>query len=200
MTDAAPQEAGDAELAARVAAGDEVAFQRLADRHVGRLLRLAQRMLGDADEADDVAQEALVRLWLHAGRWRPERSRLATWLHTVVFRLCLDRLRARRSAGPGGGEEAAAAAAEVAAGDPSLDSVAREEDLRRLEVALAALPARQRGALALHYHEELSGREAAEVMGVSVRAFWALLHRARGAAHDLLRRGDDRGAGIGGRR
>ena len=72
------------------------AFRRFADRHVGRMLRLAQSILGSAAEADEVAQEALRRVWRHAARWDAARGQPGTWVHTNVARLCVDRLRQRR--------------------------------------------------------------------------------------------------------
>ncbi len=163
----------DEALMRRIAGGDEQAFRLLADRHLGRMLRLAGKMLGSAADADDVAQEALLRVWSHAGRWRPARAKLTTWLYTIVYRLCLDRLRRPVSAPLDAGYEAE---------DPApsaLDGLSRAHDLQRLAAAMKALPDRQRAALTLFYYEEMSGPEAAEIMGLGVRAFWSLLHRAR---------------------
>ncbi len=163
----------DETLMSLVAAGDETAFRALTERHLGRILRLAQKMLGSAVEADDVAQEALLRLWMNAARWQPERSKLTTWLYAIVYRLCVDRLRMRR----GVSLELA-----MEAEDPrpdALEALARERDLRQLETAMATLQPRQRAALTLFYYEELNGTDAAAVLGMSLRAFWSLLHRAR---------------------
>lgn len=174
-------EPSDDALMERVASGDGEALRLLAGRHVGRLLRLAQRLLGDEAAADEVAQEALVRLWTHASRWDRERSRLTTWLYAIVYRLCVDRLRDRRW------WSASEVPAEHASDVPgALDALSREADLRRLSDAIGALPARPRAALTLHYYEGLSGQEAAEVLGVSLRAFWSLLHRAREAVRAQL--------------
>lgn len=163
----------DETLMRRIARGDEQAFRLIADRHLGRMLRLAGKMLGSAADADDVAQEALIRLWSHARSWRPDRSKLTTWLYTIVYRLCLDRLRLPASAPLDVG-------CEIEDPAPSaLDGLAQASDLRRLAAALAALPDRQRAALTLFYYEELSGPEAAEIMGLRLQAFWSLLHRGR---------------------
>ena len=82
----------DEALMARVARGDERAFQALARRHLPAMLGLARRILGNAAEAEDVAQEALMRVWTHAPRWRPL-ALFRTWLTRVVVNLCLDRKR-----------------------------------------------------------------------------------------------------------
>jgi len=166
-------EESDETLMARVAAGDERAFARLAERHSGRMLRLAQRTLGSAAEADEVAQEALLRVWQHARRFRPERARLATWIYAIVYRLAIDRLRRPRTL-----PLELAMEIEDAAPD-ALEAMSRASELARLAAAMATLQPRQRAALTLFYYDELEGAEAAAVLGVSLRAFWSLLHRAR---------------------
>jgi RNA polymerase sigma-70 factor (ECF subfamily) len=170
MTASEPE---DAALMERVAAGDEQAFRMLADRHLGRMLRLARKMLGSAAEADDIAQEALLRIWMNARRWRADRSRLTTWIYTIVYRLCIDRLRLPRNATLDLAMEAE---------DPGPDALERlslASDLNQLAAAIDMLPPRQRAALTLFYYEEMSGPDAAEVLGLGLRAFWSLLHRAR---------------------
>ena len=165
---------------ARVVAGDEAAFRALADRQLGGMLRLAQKMLGSAADADEVAQEVLLRVWLRAGSWDPRKSRLSTWIYTITYRICLDRLRGRRT-------EPLDEAMEIPDPTPGADDLlARKAEGNRLRSALASLPARQRAALILFYQEELSGQEAADVLHLRLRAFWSLLHRARQAAERFL--------------
>ena len=86
----------DDELLSRVAAGDPAAARALVARKLPRLLSLAGRMLSDRSEAEDVAQEAFVRVWKQAPKWRPGAARFDTWLHRVALNLCYDRLRRRR--------------------------------------------------------------------------------------------------------
>jgi RNA polymerase sigma-70 factor (ECF subfamily) len=167
---------------ARIAAGDETAFRRFADRHVGRMLRLAQSILGSAAEADEVAQDALWRVWQHAARWDGARGQPGTWVHTIVVRLCLDRLRQRR-------HEPIEAANDVADPAPSaLDALSSRREAQALRSALASLPERQRVAITLFYQEELGGAEAAATLGVTLRAYWSLLERARRALRDQMQR------------
>ncbi|WP_316977394.1 sigma-70 family RNA polymerase sigma factor [Shumkonia mesophila] len=157
----------------RIADGDERAFRLLADRHLGRILRLGRKMLGPTAEVDDVAQEALLRIWMNAGSWRADLSRLTTWIYTIVYRLCLDRLRASRTVSL----DLVMEAEDPAPG--ALETLSRQDDARRLAAAVQLLQPRQRAAVTLFYYEELSGEDAAAVMHVSLRAFWSLLHRAR---------------------
>jgi RNA polymerase sigma-70 factor (ECF subfamily) len=170
----------DESLVARVAAHDEGAFRVLADRHLGRIVRLAQKMTGSAADADEIAQEALLRLWLGAERYDPRRARLTTWIYRIVYNLSVDRLRRPRTQPI----EAAAAVSDPA--PSALDALTERSDLRLLQAALAKLPERQRAALVLFYYEDMSGEDAAQVLGLSLRAFWSLLHRARQSVqHDL---------------
>ncbi|TDN68263.1 RNA polymerase sigma factor [Paraburkholderia sp. BL10I2N1] len=163
----------DAELVARVGTQDPVAVRTLVARKLPRLLALATRMLGDRMEAEDVAQEAFVRIWKQAPSWREGEARFDTWLHRVMLNLCYDRLRGQR-------EEPVAElpdqADPAASPDVQLESHTRDE---RIRVALAALPARQREALVLNYYQELSNIEAAALMGITVEALESLLARAR---------------------
>ncbi len=80
----------------RIATGDSLAFQRLIDREAPRLLRFAQGMLGSLDEAEDVVQDTLIRLWENAARWTPD-AKVGTWLHRVCYNRSIDRLRRRRA-------------------------------------------------------------------------------------------------------
>ncbi len=165
----------DDALVARVARGDETACRRLLDRHLGPVVAFAARILGDAVEAEDVAQESILALWLRASRWRPGEARVSTWLHRVAKNACIDRLRRRR-------EVALEAAGDPR--DPMVDPGAGAEFERRERAAIVAraiavLPERQRIALVLAYYQDLGNIEAAAVMEIGVEALESLLARAR---------------------
>jgi len=166
---------------ARVARRDAAACRALVERHLGRLVAFAQRVLGTRADAEDVAQEVFIRVWTHAGRYRPDRARLTTWLHRVALNLCLDRLGHRRDAPidqvPELHDPAPAPASRLAAQDLG----------RRVQAALSRLPDRQRIAITLCHHQGFSGREAAEILGVSPQAVESLLARGRRAMRDQLR-------------
>ena len=169
----------DAALVARVGSGDSTACRLLMETHLGRIHAFAWRMLGDAGEAEDVAQEAFLRLWRQAGKWRAE-ARIGTWLHRVAHNLCVDRLRRRRG---DIGEEPPDLA------DPALGPAGehqRAQVARRIEAALARLPERQRAAIALVHYQELGNIEAADIMGVSVEAMESLLSRGRRGLREAL--------------
>ena len=176
MAETDPDEA----LLAAVAAGDPAAVRSFVARKLPRLLALAQRMLGDAAEAEDVAQETFVRAWRQAGAWRPGGARFDTWLHRVALNLCYDRLRRRRERSLEGGAEQVD---EGPAPDRGLEAA---DTGRRVARAMAALPDRQREAVVLCHYQEMSNIEAAHVMGVSVEALESLLSRGRRALRASL--------------
>lgn len=170
----------DEELLSRVAAGDAAAVRALVGRKLPRLLALAGRMLGDGPEAEDVAQDAFVRVWKQAPKWRPGEAKFDTWLHRVALNLCYDRLRRRR-------ELSYAEPPERADEGPAPDRGLLALDTgRRVEAALAALPDRQRDAIVLCHYQELGNIEAAAVLEVSVEALESLLGRGRRALRAAL--------------
>jgi RNA polymerase sigma-70 factor, ECF subfamily len=162
----------DEALMAKVAKGDQRAFRELARRHVPVMLGLARRILGNAAEAEDVAQEAMLRVWTHAPRWQPL-ALFRTWLSRVVVNLCLDRKRKA----PWVELEAAGEIADPAplAGEAA-ESAERE---RLLAAAIADLPDRQRAAIVLSYTEGMSNAEVAEVLDTTVSAVETLLVRGK---------------------
>lgn len=171
----ATEDLPDAELLARYAAGDRTAARVLTLRHAPRLLALAGRMLGDRAEAEDVAQEAMLRLWRIAPDWRAEGAAVGTWLYRVASNLCIDRLRRRR-------ERPVAELADRPDGAPGAQ--ARLEGADRataLRAALATLPDRQRLAIVLRHLEERPNPEIAAILGTSVEAVESLLGRGRRA-------------------
>lgn len=173
-------------LVRRVGAGDGAAYRVLVDRHLAPIVAFAWRTLNDGGEAEDVAQETFLRLWNGAGAWRAEAT-LSTWLHRVAYNLCVDRLRRRRREVP--------SARLPERPDPAEGPLAahqRRQVAAAVDSALAALPERQRTALALVHYQELGNIEAAEVMAVSVEALESLLARGRrGLRQSLAARRDD---------
>lgn len=162
----------DHDLMARAGQGDERAFRELARRHAAGALRLARRIVGREALAEEIVQDALLRVWTHAPRWRPQAA-FRTWLYRIVINLCLNAKR-RPSDLP------LAAAGDPP--DPAADAGAalelRERDAQ-LAAAIEALPPRQRAAIVLTYQEGLGNAEAAAVLGTSVSGIETLLVRAR---------------------
>jgi len=165
----------DEDLVRRVGQGDPAAIQAMVARKLPRMLALAQRMLGDAAEAEDVAQDAMLRAWKQAPRWTPGQAKFDTWLHRVALNLCYDRLRRRR-------EVTTATPPDQADTGPAPDRGLLAADVgARVDAALTRLPDRQREAIVLCHYQELTNIEAAALMAVSVEALESLLSRGRRA-------------------
>jgi RNA polymerase sigma-70 factor (ECF subfamily) len=170
-------------LMARIAAGERAAFDRLVERHLPRCLRLAERMLGARSEAEDVAQEFFMKVWTGAARWRPSGrggAHFTTWLYRVVVNLCIDRRR-RPAFAP-----LESAGEPPDPGDGGFAALHRRRTAARVAAAVAALPERQRAALALCFYEGLSDRAAAEILELTPGAVESLLVRARRRLREAL--------------
>ncbi len=166
---------------AEIAQGDRRAFRALVERHVGRAQGLAYRVLGNRSDAEELAQEAFLRVWTVAPRWRLDGgASFRTWFSRVVVNLCIDRKRRRRT------EPLEAAGDPVDPAPPADRLVAESEETATVAAAVAELPERQRIALSLCYWQGLSNAEAAETMGLSVGAIESLLVRARRTLKDKL--------------
>jgi RNA polymerase sigma factor (sigma-70 family) len=167
-------------LMARLAKRDADAFRALADRHAALPHRIGYRMTGDPVEAEDIAQEAFLRLWDKAPQWRPGGPGVAAWLTRVAMNLSLDRLRRRRFASDAPVPERAD---EAIAADEAIEQQQAQAAVRG---CIADLPERQRAAIVLTYYEELANRPAAETLGMNLKAFESLLFRARSALAESL--------------
>jgi RNA polymerase sigma factor (sigma-70 family) len=164
----------DALLLSRFAVGDQGAARTLTDRLLPGVLRQAWRILGDEAEAEDVAQDAMLRLWRQAGDWRAGEAQISTWLYLVTRNLCIDRIRKRRPTA------ALENVAEPVDPTPSaLERLANSEESRALARAILALPERQSQAVVLRHFEGLSNPEIGERLDCSVEAVESLLARAR---------------------
>ncbi|MFD1745421.1 RNA polymerase sigma factor [Rhizobium helianthi] len=171
----------DAELVQRVARGDPQAMRLMVSAKLPRLLALAQRMLGDRSEAEDVAQDVFLRIWKHAGTWKQGSAKFDTWAHRVALNLCYDRLRKRRDIPTDDVPE------QIDPGPlPDAGLLSDDQQGPRVERALQELPPRQREAIILVYYQDMSNREAAEVMNISVDALESLLSRGRRALRKIL--------------
>jgi RNA polymerase sigma-70 factor (ECF subfamily) len=170
----------DEALLVLYANGDPGAARALTLRLTPRVLGFAARMLSDRTEAEDVAQEAMLRLWRMAPDWQQGEARVATWLYRVASNLCLDRLRRSRPRGLGDVAEPE---------DTTTGVVARMIEADRvlaLDAALAALPDRQRQAVVLRHIEGLSNPEIAAVMDIGVEAVESLVARGKKGLAALL--------------
>jgi RNA polymerase sigma factor (sigma-70 family) len=170
----------DEALLVLYANGDPAAARALTLRFTPRVFAFAMRMLGDRAEAEDVAQDAMLRLWRVAPQWRAGEAKISTWLYRVASNLCTDRLRKVRPRGLDDAPEAE---------DDAMPVVARliaADRTHALEQALIALPDRQRQAVVLRHLEGLGNPEIAEVMDMSVEAVESLVARGKRSLAVLL--------------
>ncbi|HBN30781.1 MAG TPA: RNA polymerase sigma factor [Rhodobacteraceae bacterium] len=168
--------------------GDSMAAASLTARLTPLVFRLAKRLLSDAAEAEDVTQEAMLRLWKIAPEWRQGEAKVSTWLYRVTTNLCTDRLRKRRGV-------ALDAIAEPMDDTPGIEArMISDNRAEALNGALAKLPDRQREAVVLRHIEGLANPEIAEVLDISVEAVESLIARGkRGLAVMLLGRKQELG-------
>lgn len=163
----------DEALLGKSALGDQRAFRMLMARHMGRTIRLAESILGGTADADDIAQEAFMRVWKSAASFDPAVAAFTTWLYRIVLNLAID--RSRRPHG-----DPIEKAEQVAMDEPgALAGLIAKEEHDAIAASIAQLPERQRAAIALFHFEDLSGREAAAAMEMTEKAFESLLTRAR---------------------
>jgi len=177
----------DDELMVRGAGGDDEAFRLLVERWERPVFAFLDRMLGSTEEAQDVGQEAFLRVVQQAKRYRPE-GQFKSWLFRIAGNMARSRLRRRKILSwvrfqP----ELHDHAAPTAAPDVEFD---RERLRVALRAALAKLPDRQRQALLLQHYESMSYEQIAGVLGTTPRAVDSLLSRAKAALREEL---EDRG-------
>lgn len=182
----------DHALMQAVADGEEGAFARLIQAEAPKLTRFVASVLSDLAEAEEVVQEALLRLWKQAATWEPN-ARIGTFLHQVAYRIAIDRLRRRRPH------------VDIDGFDDILEDegpsperhLTRMDDGRLVQAALEKLSERQRTVIVLAHFQELGQAEAADIMGIGEHAYESLLARARRRLRGLLggRDEDDRQEG-----
>jgi len=160
--------------------GDAQAARILTLRHASKVLNLSRRMLKDEAEAEDVTQEALLRLWKTAKDWRQGEAKVSTWLYKVASNLCLDRLRRKKGTDldeiPEPEDDTPSVEAQMIASERAVT----------LREALEMLPERQRLAVSLRHIEGLSNPEIAEAMTLSVEAVESLTARAKRSLKVIL--------------
>ncbi len=177
------EEQDDEALMTLVANGNRLAFDRLVRRHLSHACAIATRVGGHAAEAEDIAQDAFIRVWVSAPSWRPGRAKFSTWFYRIVVNASIDRFRARKARG-------GAAADWDAMPDPYADTAAgttAREEMRAIGRAVSRLPEKQRVAIMLCYRQDRTNPEAAAIMGIHVKSLEGLLARARKALKEELK-------------
>lgn len=171
----------DTELLVFIQDSNHHAFAELVTRHNKKFYSLAYRYVGARDEAEDIVQEAFIKLWEKPLMWQESRgNKFTTWFYKVIVNLCLDRKKKKRNLPL---DEKIQIEDEKESHDKTM---VRNEAQKVLESEIAALPERQQTALNLCFYEGLSNKEAAEIMGVNLKALQSLLMRAKANLKEKL--------------
>jgi len=186
------KETSSEELMAKIATGDEGAFEILVDRHQGSILNIIYRYIGDRTQAKDLAQEVLIRVWKSAETYRPE-AKFTTWLYRITANLCFNELKSSRrkkwfSFHQSHDQSGDTIEETLSDGAPSAeDLLIEKERSRQISDALRSLPDNQRMALVLKRYDDLSYAEIAQIIGCSVSAVESLLVRAKRTLQEKLK-------------
>jgi RNA polymerase sigma-70 factor, ECF subfamily len=175
-------DSSDEALCAQVAAREEGAFDQLVERYQSRAYRLAWSLLRDPEDARDLSQEAFLRVYQSAGRFRGE-SRFSTWFYRILVNLCLDHRRRRRwwqraTAHEREEDEVALVERQPAPEPDPGQRVSEEQTMTRLWAAVHRLSPQQRAAVILSVQEQLTTAEIAAVLECSEPTVRVHLHRA----------------------
>ncbi len=174
----------DEDLMVRVQKADHGAFSVLVNRHTRMFFSAAYRMYPNANEAEDIVQEAFLKLWARPQIWDAGKgAKFTTWFYRVVTNLAIDHLRKKKNTK---GSDALERIMDKAPGQQ--ERLEEQEKQVILERAIGILPERQKLALNLCFYEGLSNKEAAEVMDVNIKALESLLVRAKKGLKDILLR------------
>lgn len=178
----------DFELMERVGAGDHEAFRQLVMRHQNAVIGTVAKMLGNASESEDIAQQVFLRIWKNAKRYRPD-AKFTTYLFTITRNLVFNetRRKSRKKEVSSNEREDSANLQVEASPDRQPDAELLQAELQHaVDEAIAALPETQRMAVVLRRYEQLSYEEIAEVLELSVSAVKSLLFRARTTLRESL--------------
>ena len=184
-------------LVRQVANGDQAAFQHLLDTYFASINRYAVRMMGNTANAEDITQEVFLRLWTRATSYKPEASKLSTWLHNIAHNLCIDYFRknnrftqeiTKQSSEEGTSQEVVSQfSLQIDQGGEEPDhEYATKVQQQNVKEALMTLSERQRSAIIMCHYQGISNKDAAKIMDISVDALESLLSRGRLKLRKLL--------------
>jgi len=170
----------DETLAACIGQGDARAFQVLMERHINMHLSFAERMMGTREEAEDIVQDAFSKLWLHADKYDPAKSKFTTWFYRVVMNRCLDKKRKKAPLSLPENYDV------VDDRENPSERLATKQKQKKVRQALDEIPGRQKAAITMCYFEGLSNQEAADILEMNIKALESLLCRGRRNLRTLL--------------
>ncbi len=164
-----------------IGAANEQAFAALVGRYHTRFYHMAYRWLLNAEDAEDVLQQAFLKLWSGQAKWkRGKKAKFSTWFYRILYNQSIDLLRTRKATFVALNEEV------LPASDNQEQALAADEQSKKLQQVLTQLPEKQRIAVQLFYFEELKQKEIATIMGLSVKAVESQLTRAKQGLREQL--------------
>lgn len=170
----------DHQLMAQIAHGDEKAFRSLVERHQGPVIGTISKMLGNSTDSEDLAQQTFLRIWKHAGRYKPK-EKFTTYLYTIVRNLVFNesRRRARKPSAATTTLRETNPSPHTNPGDQPDSQLLKAELQNTIARAISELPEKQRLALVLRRYEDLTYEEIATILKTTVPSVKSLLFRAR---------------------
>ncbi|WP_159103438.1 sigma-70 family RNA polymerase sigma factor [Asaia prunellae] len=153
--------------------GDQNAFSHIVSRHGKYVVRVAARIVGNVESAEEISQELFIKIWKNAESYISSRSKFSTWLYRILLNTCIDFVRKRKC------EALPDAFDFIDEAENPEEQVSRKEWEAMLAVAVDRIPLQQREAIALVYGEEKTGTEAARLMGLSRKKVERLLTSGR---------------------
>jgi RNA polymerase sigma-70 factor (ECF subfamily) len=163
----------DHDLIKHIALGHSASFAIIVFRYTDRYLAMAQRVLGDREEAKDAIQDAFIKLWEKAQSFDPNKAKFSTWFYRIVLNQCLDKKRKKRPI---------SLPENFDIKDESINQEQQADETQTaatVKAQLDRLPDKQKTAIILCYFEGLSNKEAAEVLDLNIKALESLLSRGR---------------------
>jgi RNA polymerase sigma-70 factor (ECF subfamily) len=188
----------DEELMLAICKGDQSAYQAVVKEHLKPISHYAYRLLGNQKDTEDITQETFLKLWINAATWKPEKSKLTTWLHRITHNLCVDYLRKHSRVQTQDNFEEYLVDSSEETNDGNARFTQRDlcrdsEKIRILDSALNQLPESQRSAIMLCTVQNFSNKEAAVIMDVSVKALESIIARAKRSLKSIIRTMADNG-------
>jgi RNA polymerase sigma-70 factor (ECF subfamily) len=188
----------DEELMLAICKGDQSAYQAVVKEHLKPISHYAYRLLGNQKDTEDITQETFLKLWINAATWKPEKSKLTTWLHRITHNLCVDYLRKHSRVQTQDNFEEHLVDSSEETNDRNADFIQRDlcrnsEKIRILDSALNQLPENQRSAIMLCTVQNFSNKEAAVIMDISVKALESIIARGKRTLKSIIRTMADNG-------
>ncbi len=162
----------------KIQAGNHQAFTMLVDRHLNKLHGFVQRMLSNPTDAEDIVQETFIRVWQKSSQWQ-SKAKVSTWLHSIAHNLCIDFFRRIKTT-------VNIETVELIDPHQPANSKQQQDVAFQVQLALQQLPESQRSAIVLCHYQDMSNREAAKILKISVSALESLMARGRRKLRKIL--------------